>query len=231
DDTCYSSAGFPTGPQAEASLSITVVYTPPRGGTPNAVVLRTDCATFDTVDRAACEAQLGGGIARCKVVSTATANTVGLSVLDTTHLQLPFPDTDDLLDEVDDDRTYAGPAAIAVTAQGRSLPCGLASSGCTAQSALLACVDDLFGDDGTCGTAPHPLFAHSTALPPPNDYQAACVSPHPPCTHTVHELHLAVDTAGNILLPMNWEGVRVNLEDVPVPRLLRGTSPFRAFSD
>src|SRR5439155_1539139 len=39
-----------------------------------------------------------------------------------------------------------------------------------------------------------------------------------------------VDTAGNLLLPMDWRGVLVNPNAVPVPRLLRGSTPLEAFA-
>src|SRR5438046_129425 len=64
-----------------------------------------------------------------------------------------FPDTDALLQDAADRRTLSGPVAIAVTPIADPLPCALASAPCTEQPNLLACVDQLFTDDGNCGHA------------------------------------------------------------------------------
>ena len=117
---------------------------------------------------------------------------------------------------------------LAVTRAPDPLPCGLVSRPCAGQAGLLACVDSLFAADGTCGTTPDPTFPHFTALPFPNDYQALCTTPMSPCTGLRQELRFTVDTAGNLLIPMDWRGVLVNRDAVPVPRLLRGTTSLEA---
>src|SRR5262249_7868730 len=86
--------------------------------------------------------------------------------------------------------------------------------------ARLACVDDLYAGDGSCRPNPDPVFPHFTALPPPNDFQADCFRDGPPCTALATETRAAVDAAGNLLFPVNWQGVLVQLAGVPVPRLI-----------
>ncbi len=209
------------------------------------------CATNINAKLPACIAQLGGGTAIC-----APATQSGLAVIERNavrYLSFKFPDTDakclggdnagkpcfgagdcpnGSCDPDNDDRTLAGPAAIAVTAPGDALPCQLATNTCASQSGLIACVDDFFANDGACGTSvPNATFAHFTALPPPNNYQADCFKDDPPCDiNAFGELRFAVDTAGNLLFPVGWQGVLVPA-NVPVPRLLRtrvkSPLPFR----
>src|SRR6185503_18478909 len=89
------------------------------------------------------------------------------------RVRFRFPNTDELFTDASggadgrtDDRTFAGPATIAVTSLGAALPCALASAPCVGQPDLLACVDELFTPprDDTCGTTPDETFAHFTAL-------------------------------------------------------------------
>jgi Tol biopolymer transport system component len=199
---------------------VTVLFTPP-GGTPNAVVLTADasCATTINAKLPACAAQLGGGTATC--VAGAAADIERLSRNGVEYLGFTFPDTDALLAPAADLHTLSGPATIAVTAPAAALPCQLASAPCTAQSGLIACIDDYFANDGACGTAtPSGTFPHFTALPPPNDYRADCFNETPPCTATATEVRAAVDSAGNLLMPMSWSGILVP-GSTPIPRLLR----------
>jgi hypothetical protein len=144
-------------------------------------------------------------------------------------LSFRYPDTDELLQAPDDDRTLAGPAAIAVTRPGDPLPCALAATPCAAHSGLVACADVLLADDGACSTTPHPTFPHFVALPPPNDYQGLCVDPSPPCTALASEVRFTTDVEGNVLIPMDWQGILTG-RAVPVARLLRGRSPVEAFA-
>ena len=98
-----------------------------------------------------------------------------------------------------------------------------------AQSGLLACIDALYANDGACGTAvPDARFSSFTALPPPNDFQADCFKEGPPCTATATATRMAVDAAGNLLMPLGWGGILVRDAGVPVPRLIRTRfqSPF-----
>jgi Tol biopolymer transport system component len=209
-----------------ANQVVTVLFTPPSGPR-TAVVLAADCSTFSAAVQASCQTQLGtGGTATCLQVDPVN-DPLALAVVDAQHLDFRFPDTSGLVPAGFQaaGRTLAGPVTIAVTAAGAPLPCGLTTSSCHGQTGLLACIDDFFTDDGTCGTPPpNGPFPHFTALPFPNDVGAVCVpTPGPPCTGTAPELRFTVDTAGNLLLPMDWRGVLVRENNIPVPRLVHAT--------
>ncbi len=235
------STGFTANP---ADLVVTVIFTPATGNK-NAVVLTADadCSTNIDAKLPACIGQLGGGTALCRAAAES-----GLAIVDrdgVKHLSFRFPDTDarcvggdndgkpcvdagdcpngGSCDPDNDDRTLSGPATIAVTpATAPSLPCQLAGSTCASEGGLIACIDDLFANDGSCGTAvPIATFPHFTALPPPNPYHLDCFREDPPCNPLADELRFAVDTAGNLLFPIAWQGVLVQDAGVPVPRLLR----------
>lgn len=226
---------------------VTVVFQPPNGPR-NAVVLTAaaDCSAI-TSQLAECTAALtDGGVATCAAGAAA-----GLEIVDHNgerFLSFRFPDTHGVCGGGandgkpcnqpadcphgtctvgDDDHTLAGPAAIAVTSPGASLPCGLATAACADQSGLRACIDDFYANDGACGTTvPLGAFTHFTALPPPNAYETDCYKlgptddPSGPCNPTAPNLRFGVDVAGNLLLPVSWQGVLVP-SAVPVPRLLR----------
>jgi Tol biopolymer transport system component len=148
-------------------------------------------------------------------------------------------------------RTLSGPATIVVSsASGAALPCDLATTRCAARTAghcsvttaqactpatqstscpsgetcildLIACVDELFANDGTCTTrGMQGTFNHFTALPVPNDFSAACFTNPSVCDATANEIRVTTDREGNVLLPMNWQGILVP-SSIPVPRLLR----------
>src|SRR5262249_38352688 len=119
---------------------------------------------------------------------------------------------------------------IAMSAPGAPLPCELASEPCANRTGLLACVDTLFTIDGTCGTTPDVNFSHFTALPPPNNYQALCVDPIPPCTDRATEFRFTMYAAGILLVPMDWSGILVG-QSVPIARLLRASTSLAAFPD
>ncbi|MGH7895196.1 MAG: hypothetical protein ACREQL_11050 [Candidatus Binatia bacterium] len=204
---------------------VTIVFEPSAGGPRNIVALSTNCAAVDT---ATCGALPTVDTATCLPVN-GVGTPVSLERLDDNLLRFRFPDTDDLLLGASDDVTFAGPATIAVTALGAPLPCGLAGATCTGQTGLRACVDALFAGDNTCGTTPNATFPHFTALPPPNNYQAICTNPTPPCTGTVDDVRFTVDGAGNMLLPMDWRGILVDRDAVPVARLLRASSTVESF--
>jgi len=223
EPACHSqSAGFAG---AASNLVVTVVHTPPAGGPRTVVALASDC---DAVDTASCAALAEVESATCIAVNQ-PGEPIGLEKLDAGTLRFRFPDTDGLLGHVSDDLTLTGPVTLAVTALGNPLPCELASEPCAPRPGLLACVDALRADNGTCNAQPHPTFSHFTALPPPNDYRAVCTSPAPPCTGAVDDLRFTVDAAGNILIPMDWRGIRVDRDAVPVARLLRASSTVEAF--
>jgi len=119
----------------------------------------------------------------------------------------------------------SGPATIAVTsAMPGALPCQLATNSCATQSGLVACVDDFFANDGTCGrTGLQGTFNHFTALPTPNDFRGDCWDTMPPCMPGTTPFRVTTDKDGNILVPMDWRGILVNQNQVPVPRLLTAT--------
>lgn len=209
-----------------AAHVVSIVFTPPAGRA-SLVAIAADCSSLSgELDRCAHDRDF----AHATCVPHATAALESFSRDGEPRLRFRFPDTDPLLHAGDDDRTLAGPVALAVSAAGDPLPCDLARRPCRERHDLPLCIDELFDLDGTCGTAPHPLFAHFTALPPPNDFQALCVEPSPPCTGRQTELRFTTDAAGNLLLPVDWRGVLPGAA-VPVARLLRGASSVPAFPD
>ena len=228
---------------------VTVIFRPPSGPR-HAVVLTSDpdCTSL-TAELAACQAQLtGGGLALCL-----PQNEAGLQMVDrngVSFLSFRFPDTDakclggpnagkpctdaadcapGSCDPDDDDLTLAGPAVVAVSRPGDPLPCGLASSTCAAQQGLRACIDDFFANDGACGTdVALGSFPSFTALPPPNPFHLDCFRDSPPCNPIEPSVRAAVDSGGNLLFPVAWDGVLVRDQGIPAPRLLRTRfkSPF-----
>jgi Tol biopolymer transport system component len=210
-----------------ADQVITVVFTPPHGALRNVIVLAVDCAAIAPA-LAQCAASAGVS-PQCLPLSVAASD---VQVIDPHTLRFRFPDTSPFLDSTTG-LTFTGSATLAVTASGDALPCNLARQPCSAQPGLLACVDDLFATDGTCGSTPHPVFGHFTALPFANDYQALCTGPTVTCTGRTRALQLTVDANGNVLLPMDWSGVLVHLagaqDAVPVPRTVRASLLAEAF--
>ena len=212
---CDAGSGFL--PDADDHV-VTFAFKPSPGAT-RIVVLAADCAK---VKLAACSSAPGVLSATCRQVAPGDLQLRTDVDLGDRRLVVRFPDTDDLLPPADDDATLAGPVAIAVTAASAAPACGLATGSCATQSGVIACVDELYANDGACGTtALDRRFPHFTALPPPNDFQADCFREDPPCTATAVSTRAAVDSAGNLLLPMGWGGVLVRDGDVPVPRLIR----------
>ncbi len=221
---CHPAAG---GFQAEAAAHVVSVVFTPQAGRASLVALAADCAAV-TADLSRCSQSQNLAHAVCVPHADAAVESVERD--GERRLRLRFPDTDALLHARDDDRTLTGPAALAVTAAGDPLPCDLVSRRCREREDLPVCIDALFDLDGTCGAAPHPQFPHFTALPPPNDFQALCVEPSPPCTGRQSELRFTTDSSGNLLLPVDWRGVLLG-ETVPVARLLRGATSLPAFPD
>jgi subtilisin-like proprotein convertase family protein/Tol biopolymer transport system component len=203
---------------------VSVYFTPPGGGAAVVAVAR-DCEAVAPA-LAACGAE--PDVTRVGCIDAPTDDDLDLVERDGRwRLRFRFPDTDGALGSNDDDLTLAGPARIAVTASGTALPCTLARESCDAVAAE-ACVGDLFAANGTCDATPHEVFPHFTALPPPNDFQALCTEPSPPCRGASTDLRFTIDTAGNVLLPVDWRGVLVD-QGVPIARLLRGGTTFAAF--
>ncbi len=206
---------------------VTLVFTPLNNGPRRVVVLTAaDCSS------ATVQAKLNacGTTAGVSAVACVRVNQVGdpqglIPVIRNGERRLAFrfPDTDATFAPDGDGRTLSGPVTIAVTALANPLPCALATQTCSGQTGLAACIDNLFALDGTCSQTPDPVFSHFMALPEPNDFQAACFRDTPPCTATAPEVRAAVDPAGNVLLPMNWQGILVRNGDIPVPRLIRET--------
>lgn len=212
---------------------VSLVFLPPNNGPKRVVFLSTDAC-----DSAENQARLNSCAATptsCLQVNQA-GHPPGLQIVerrDGKHLAFRFPDTDalftersDFQDGSQDDRTLAGPVRIAVTSSSDTeLPCALVDSSCRTQSSsALACVDELYDLDGTCGATPNPVFSHFTALPPPNRFAANCFAESPPCSLSPGaELRMVLDSAGNVLLPFDWRGVLVRQDNLPVPRLLRAT--------
>jgi Tol biopolymer transport system component len=204
--------------------NVTIVFTPPLNGPRRVAFLTADpglCGGATAqAKRTACEAVVGTGNVQCFDGPTA-----GLAIVSrdgVPHLSFRFPDTDARFAPDGDDRTLAGPATIAVSPAADPLPCGLATSSCVTQAGLIACLDDLYGADGTCQPNLNTTFPHFTALPPPNDYRADCFA-DAPCLASATEVRGAIDTAGNLLVPVNWSGILVRQSGIPVPRLLRAT--------
>lgn len=206
---------------------VTVVFKPPGNGARRVAFITTlDCNDVAATDkRTACEATVGAGRVAC-IQAGSLDPSVNLAVVERNNerrVSFRFPDTDGIFLPVADDRTATGPATIAVTPTTSPLPCGLATSTCAGQTGMLACVDTIFAADGSCQTTlPDDVFSSFTALPRANDFQSDCFA-DPPCNGLASETRLAVDAAGNLLLPVRWSGILIRQNGVPVPRLIRAT--------
>jgi hypothetical protein len=211
--------GSPGFSGTESQHAVTIVFTPPNGPK-NVVVLATDCTGIGTCAGAASTTCLPAGASDLKIIPGED------------RLQFRFPDTDGLVGLGTDDHTFTGPATIAVGPRAAAPACGLVTNSCSSQSGLSACLDDLYEIDGTCRRLVDFTFPHFTALPPPNRYHELCHEPqfpNGPCTGGASEIRFAVDTAGNILGPVDWQGILV-AGNIPVPRLIRGGSSVDALS-
>jgi Tol biopolymer transport system component len=233
-DCDAASPGFldlPGGTTPEDGYFVTVLFTPPQGGARNAVVLAT-ADNESTCLEAVADAPTGV-TATCRAPEP--GGTPGFEIESASKLVFRFPDTDAEFAPDDDDRTFSGPVAIAVTPASSPLPFALAAARCAETPGLVACVDELYARDGTCAnTTAHidPLFGQFTALPPANDYQALCTTTDPgaPCTGLADELRFTIDAAGNALVPMDYRGVLVQSDRIPIPRLILGDTGIEAFS-
>ncbi|MCI0636987.1 MAG: hypothetical protein L0206_24190 [Actinobacteria bacterium] len=232
-----ASTGFvdldPDGDRADDYV-VTVLFDPPDAGAPrNAVVLAEDCTSpAMTAELATCDTTLGAGTVSCVDVDGG-AGASGLVVPDDENLSFRFPDTDDRVGTAIDDQTLTGPAKVVVTDVNAALPCDRATTRCANATGVVACVDELFEIDGTCRTAVSnidSIFPNFTALPPPNSYQAMCATAGTPCTGTATEVHFTVDQAGNVLVPIDWSGVRVFSDGLPVARVVRLDTSLQAFA-
>ena len=218
-----TSAGFSINAAAQV---VSVVFTPPSGSR-NVVILSTECTALES-QRQSCASVPNVASATCVQVNQ-PLQPIGMEVVDVQgvrRLRFRFPSTGGLGGVPE--HTFSGPATIAVTAASAPLPCDLANTPCAGHADVLACIDSLFALEGTCGQTPDTTFSHFTALPPPNNFQAVCSDPVPPCNGTASEARFTVDSAGNVLMPMDWRGILVG-EGVPIARLLQASASVEAF--
>src|SRR5262249_27220564 len=122
--TCDAGKHFPDDPV------VSVFFTPPHGPR-SLVVVAADCGA------------LAGALASCSPQTARVDCRQQAPQLADGRLVFSFPDTDDLIDAVDDDRTLTGAVRLAVTPAGAPLPCQLASTACGADANLAACIDTL----------------------------------------------------------------------------------------
>jgi hypothetical protein len=230
---CYSSAGFEG---TADDFVVSVVFTPADQSQRTILVLSPDGCDGQPITTAldACRATVPASVrVACKTVNTAGPFPDVERPPTRATLRVRFPDTDDLVGQAGDDVTLAGPAAIAVTARGAPLPCFVATEGCeeSRRGDVIECIDRLLAN-GTCADVTHPQFSHFTALPPVNSYAALCTDPPVPagpCTGLQSALRAGVDADGDLLVPMDWNGVVVRSDQVPIPRILRATTAVDAF--
>jgi len=232
-DACRLPDGFPGNAD---QYDLAVAFIPSRPAPPSVVVLTPEACEDGAVQGrlASCRGELPRG---ARVVCRTLRLTPPVADLEKPRgrqsLRFRFPDTDELVGMLSDDLTLTGPAAIGVVQRGARLPCGALASGCTDTTGALACIATLYAE-GTCAREPHTRFSGFTALPPANDYAALCTQPafpDGPCTGAAGgSARLAVDASGNLLIPVDWSGVLVRQDEVPVPRLLRASTVLEAFS-
>lgn len=143
------------------------------------------------------------------------------------RLRFPFPDTSRYNAAGLD---LAGNARLIVTRADSPLRCNAMVEGCSGADARnsVVCVDRLF-ELGTCNPAqrqPHPVFASFTALPPRNDFGALCTGgPATGCANPggvgQPPLRLAIDRAGNALIPWDFRGIEKRYQGIPIARIGR----------
>lgn len=223
-------AARPTLDANAARHVVTLAFTPAGGGPTHVVVIGDPAAAQVQAGLDACER--ASGVRPFAIDASSNAAEI-VDVGGTRTLRFRMPDTRPMWAGGANGLDLAGPLRIAIATLDDPEPvrCSLATASCAQQPGLRACIDEIFAEDGTCGFAPETTFSHFTALPAPNDYQALCSAPSPPCTGTQIDqgLHVAVDRDGNLLLPMDWRGVLVD-PTFPIARLLRGQSTIAAFA-
>jgi hypothetical protein len=247
DPTCDAAPVFPDlpgGADPEDDYFVTILFAPPDCSTgscvptpqrSNAVVLTTSLATCQARLVESDVDPLGGGSITCQAVAGGTDEfrLEGDDGATPTRLVFRFPDTDAARAPAGDDLTFTGPTKIVVSSSSQPLPLEVAAQRCAETAGLAACVDELFAANGTCSTGTDrvdPIFGHFTALPPANDYKALCDPGDNGCAGSPASLRFAVDAAGNALVPVDWRGVLLRPNGVPVPRLVRGDTRFPAFA-
>ncbi|MEM7409095.1 MAG: dockerin type I domain-containing protein [Myxococcota bacterium] len=247
---CESSAGaglidLGTNVGPDDDYQVVLIFTPPNGPA-NALVLQDGpvaCAGFAGSAQAnACQAELPVlGAGDPTATRQAICQAADLVIPDSGTLIFPFPDTNALAGpSAPAGSTLAGTVKIAIQPRDPAgdLPCELASNRCAdtvVGSDLVACVDELYDVNDTCETDPAQIqgtFPSFTALPVYNNYEAMCTpEPGSPCDGIRPDARFTIDTAGNLLVPVNWAGVLVRLDDgTPVPRLVNLSSEISAFT-
>ncbi len=199
---------------------VVTILSRPAGRAPHATILTVQACSLAAVT--ACEDELRT-VDSAATVSCVEGASAGIEVVGEgpdRRLRFRFPDTAAQAGPASGG--LAGPASIAVSSADGPLPCGQVASGCDAATGLRFCIDQFFENDGACGRdRSDPVFPGFTALPPANDFQAACSSEQPPCLPSGGDIRLTADAAGNLLFPFNWQGILVRDGGIPVPRLLR----------
>lgn len=180
---------------------VAIVFTPPLGGTRNALLLAQKCTDVDT---ALCASQLGGGKVECVKTNVLVPGGTDKGK----ELAFDVPEIPTALGKL------AGPAAVVVTKKDE-LRCDVGSTSvplCTDTTAApqpIFCVDDL--SQGPCDAAvKHTLFPAFTVLPAINDFQKLCKDSgtFPQCASGVgYKFEFAIDKAGNALVPLRWRGI------------------------
>jgi Tol biopolymer transport system component len=216
-----------------AAYNVSVVFTPPGDAPRTLVVLAPEgCDTGDMPSRLQ-QCRSVGLRVDCRTVTTAGAgHEVELAPKRRNAYRFRFPDTDGLLSAVGDERELSGPAVVALTGRGEALPCALATAGCSAVSGASVCIDRFFAD-GTCAPVPHPQFPGFAALPEANNYAAVCTEPAVPlgpCTGRQDVVRATIDSVGNLLIPVDWSGILIERDEVPVARLLKASASIEPFA-
>lgn len=228
---CGPSAGAGAFGETAEDHAVVLLFTPPRGAS-TAVVI-ADCSATGVP---ACGAAPAPGSTCClerdQDPDLGPPRIIRYDRSDEPHLRFRFPDTDAHVSGATDDRTLSGPARIVVTRTdiaGATVAQILAGT-CDDLANVVVCVDRLFGPGCAHDVAGDP-FSSFTALPPPNDYRAMCDTPNTPCTGLATEVRFAIDRDGNVLMPVDWQGILLRRDQVPIARLVRGNTTIPAFED
>lgn len=210
-------------PLEDAAHSVVVVLYRSLAGDRNAVLLADDCAGLvEQVD--AC-----GTVDRVTCRSTATGLATGSDAAGP-WLKFDFPPASgvDVLSGAM--VPLSGPATIAVVRRDAGIPCALTQASCAeliGTAGLPVCVDELLREPRCPGAAAPSLqardatFGQFTALPVPVSYAALA-------SGASDEIQLAVDADGNLLLPIDWTGIR---SGPSLASIVQGKTGLTAFVD
>jgi hypothetical protein len=231
--------GAPPACVDDSAVRVTLIF-PAHDGVPaNAVVLARDCGSAADPSSlqsrvAAWAAQLGpGASATCQADPQLDVVSASIGSSQECRLDFGFPAVTGSALQLPN--TLTGAARIVVEPIAAPLPTGLVGARCAdalAASDTIACIDELFRSDGSCATQATSLngrFPNFTALPIPNDFAAMAAAdaegaPRP-------ALRFALDSAGNVLAPMQWSGVlcqtdtECSFEGFPPPQLVQVLFP------